>query len=130
MCAERKAPPCPYEQKLLRRAKRKGSKWQFRISNIIPGTPPVPHAHYPAALPCGPVAMRLARAPWCGPVAVGRDVPIAPPRHRRGARLGIPRPVAWAPGVTGRRALRSYRGRTETPQQNSQRVLLAITHGA
>ena len=23
---------------------------------------------------------RTARAPWCGPVAVGRDVPIAPPR--------------------------------------------------
>ena len=35
-----------------------------------------------------PVAMRAARAPWSGPVAVGRDVPIAPPRHRRGARLG------------------------------------------
>lgn len=69
VCAKRKAQPCPYEQNLLRRAKRKGSKWQFRISNIIPGTPPVPHAHYPAALPCAPVAMRLARAPWCGPVA-------------------------------------------------------------
>ena len=27
--------------------------------------------------------------PSC-PVAVGRDVPIAPPRHRRGALLGIP----------------------------------------
>ena len=30
--------------------------------------------------------------PSC-PVAVGRDVPIAPPRHRRGALLGIPRPT-------------------------------------
>ena len=43
------------------------------------------------------VAVRTARAPWscalsCG-LAVGRDVPIAPPRHRRGARLGIGRPV-------------------------------------
>ena len=35
--------------------------------------------------------VRTSRAPWCGPVAVGRDVPIAPPRHRRGARLGIAR---------------------------------------
>ena len=25
-------------------------------------------------------AVRTARAPWCSPVAVGRDVPIAPPR--------------------------------------------------
>ena len=30
-----------------------------------------------------------------------------------------------AGGATGRRALRGYRGRTETPLQNSQRVLLA-----
>ena len=43
----------------------------------------------PCALACSP-----RRVPWCGPVAVGRDVPIAPPRHRRGARLGIPRPFA------------------------------------
>ena len=71
----------------------------------------------------------LAVPPPSCPVAVGRDVPIAPPRHRRGARLGMPRPVAARPrsrpvvwcrgfaaeGVTGRRALRGYRGRTETP---------------
>ena len=31
------------------------------------------------------------------PVAVGRDVPIAPPRHRRGAWLGIRAPLACAP---------------------------------
>ena len=30
-----------------------------------------------------------------------------------------------AGGATGRRALRGYVGRTETPPQNSQRVLLA-----
>lgn len=30
-----------------------------------------------------------------------------------------------AGGATGRRALRGYEGRTETPPQNSQRVLLA-----
>ena len=30
-----------------------------------------------------------------------------------------------AGGATGRRALRGYEGRTETPLQNSQRVLLA-----
>ena len=34
--------------------------------------------------------------PSCG-LAVGRDVPIAPPRHRRGARLGIVRPRCCAP---------------------------------
>ena len=33
-----------------------------------------------------------AHRPCC--LAVGRDVPIAPPRHRRGARLCIPRPIA------------------------------------
>ena len=85
---------------------------------------------------CG-IAVRTPRAPLRAhrpcPVAVGRDVPIAPPRHRRGARLGIPCPIAARPvaaprpcavvwcrgfaaeGVTGRRALRGYRGRTETP---------------
>ena len=31
--------------------------------------------------PSCPVPARTARVPWCGPVAVGRDVPIAPPRH-------------------------------------------------
>ena len=38
------------------------------------------------------------------------------------------RPVSGALGVSRRHALRGYRGRTETPQQNSQRVLLAIFH--
>ncbi len=60
--------------------------------------------------------------------------PVAARHSRRraiGAVRGLAsRALAWAPGVTGRRALRGYRGRTETPQQNSQRVLLAITHGA
>ena len=47
--------------------------------------------------PSRPVAVRPARASWCGPVAVGRDVPIAPPRHRRGAWFCIPRPLAPLP---------------------------------
>ena len=57
---------------------------------------------------------------------------MSPSRRRAiGAVRGLAsRALAWAPGVPGRRALRGYRGRTETPQQNSQRVLLAITHGA
>ena len=47
-----------------------------------------------APLPTRKIRTRITpvsrgRVPWCGPVAVGRDVPIAPPRHRRGARLGI-----------------------------------------
>ena len=47
------------------------------------------------------VAVRTARAPWscalsCG-LAVGRDVPIAPPRHRRGARLRPSHPRAAPP---------------------------------
>ena len=110
----------------------------------------VPHARVPLPCrlamphrPCPPtVRARRAhplgprgRAPWCGPVAVGRDVPIAPPRHSAVRGLACApwcgmavRTVAWAPVVTGRRALRGYRGRTETPQQNSQRVLLAIFH--
>ena len=61
--------------------------------------PPVPRRHALPPLPTrGAHAITrqyshadYARVPWCGPVAVGRDVPIAPPRHRRGARLGIPR---------------------------------------
>ena len=47
----------------------------------------------PAPRPCSHPSRALApRAPSPCPVAVGRDVPIAPPRHRRGARLGIPPP--------------------------------------
>ncbi len=65
------------------------------------GSPPsllAPYRHYAPSpplsrprqvhLPYGPIAVHL---PY-GPVAVGRDVPIAPPRHRRGARLGLPHP--------------------------------------
>ena len=45
-----------------------------------------------------------------------------PPRAG-GEEGAVPRPCrGWA---TGRRALRGYEGRTETPPQNSQRVLLA-----
>ncbi len=45
-----------------------------RVSSLVSRRRPCPVAVYP---------------PSCG-MAVGRDVPIAPPRHRRGARLGIP----------------------------------------
>ncbi len=45
----------------------------------------------------------VARSRGSCPVAVGRDVPIAPPLHWRGARLGIPLPSPRAPP----RALRS-----------------------
>ena len=47
------------------------------LASRAPHRAPSPHSHERAPLPCGPVA-------------VGRDVLIAPPRHRRGARLGIP----------------------------------------
>ena len=47
---------------------------------------------YARALRAYPVVrcrcVRTARVPWCGPVAVGRDVPIAPPRR-------IARCAAW-----------------------------------
>ena len=56
-------------------------------------------AHCPRPVACAPPRFRTPpphlasrprhRAPWCGPVAVGRDVPIAPPRRWRGERLGI-----------------------------------------
>ena len=39
------------------------------------------------------------------PVAVGRDVPVAPPRHRRGARRGISHFSHVPPAVPPRRAL-------------------------
>ena len=55
----------------------------------------IAHAKFARALPVAARhrgarhgIVRTSRAPWCGPVAVGRDVPIAPPRQRRGARLG------------------------------------------
>ena len=67
------------------------------------GSPPsrlAPYRHYTRssrARITPPVRTRpcaRCRAPWCGPVAVGRDVPIAPPR--RIARGGSPpRCVAW-----------------------------------
>ena len=103
---------------------------------------PVRRAHHscPLAVPprrppvaCAPLVSRSPGAPLVAPRRVrlgGRArCPIAPPRHRRGARLGIPRPLlralANAPwygaealprmGMTKRRALRGYRGRTETP---------------
>ena len=65
------------------------------------GRPPgLPARALPPLRPRNSHAIRR-RTPWCGPVAVGRDVPIAPPRHRRGARLGIPRhrrvPLPCAP---------------------------------
>ena len=50
---------------------------------------------YPPIFRNPPVVRSRGRTPRfrahrpCG-LAVGRDVPIAPPRHRRGARLGIP----------------------------------------
>ena len=46
-----------------------------------------------------PVAVSRRHAPRACPVAVGRDVPIAPPRHRRGARLCFPHTprAAWRP---------------------------------
>ena len=46
---------------------------------------PAPHRRAPRHAPRG-------RPRGSCPVAVWRDVPIAPPRHRRGARLGIPLP--------------------------------------
>ena len=71
----------------------------FHARSIYPAISPTESPHPLAALLaphslCGPVALRPTRAPVPGPVAVGRDVPIAPPRHRRGARLGIGRPAS------------------------------------
>ena len=102
----------------------------------MPG--PVAHARLlgpvvRSCCPCAPpVPRRRAHHP-CG-MAVGRDVPIAPPRHclrwLTAAVRGLascapllcpPRLPPWnggglpRMGVTGRRALRGYRGRTETP---------------
>ena len=91
-----------------------------------------PYRHYTRKIRTRITPVSRCRAHHSCGLAVGRDVPIAPPRHRRGARLGIPRPrrAAWsrapwcgmavrpvsgALGVTRRRALRGYRGRTETP---------------
>ena len=99
------------------------------------GSPPsrlAPYRHYTRKIRTRITPVSRCRAHHSCGLAVGRDVPIAPPRHRRGARLGIPRPrrAAWsrapwcgmavrpvsgALGVTRRRALRGYRGRTETP---------------
>ena len=61
-------PTCPAPPTPTPRAPTRGKLGRHRVC------PPCAHAH--------------ARAPprSC-PVAVGRDVPIAPPRHRRGARL-------------------------------------------
>ena len=60
--------------------------------------------------------------PVVRPVAVGRDVPIAPPRHRRGARLGIPRTLRACRGsVRG-----TARGRAAHPARCHNRA--AITH--
>ena len=83
---------------------------------LAPSRPPLP-AHRPCpsrsmvrsrgassrvpwcGLACPMVRSRgvSSRIPWCGPVAVGRDVPIAPPRHRRGAWLCTPRPAPAHP---------------------------------
>ena len=72
--------------------------------------------------------------------AMGTSRPTAKPhegcgRRGHGARAGVMAgeycggngavPRLAAGGATGRRALRGYEGRTETPPQNSQRVLLA-----
>ena len=67
--ASRLAPP--------RRIARGGSPPRCAALLLAPLAAPlaVPHARVPL------------RAPHSCPVAVGRDVPIAPPRHRRGARL-------------------------------------------
>ena len=87
-----------------------------RSPGAIPLSPAITHAHYP----CGamgtsrptaitpvqfaphstrprPLAARSTLAlrcalPWAGPVAVGRDVPIAPPRH-------MARCAAWHPAL-------------------------------
>ena len=87
----------------------------------------------------GPPGSRR-RAPCSCPVAVGRDVPIAPPRHRRGAWLCLPLPripssraprscpvAVWCRGLprvraTERRALRDYGGRTETSPRKTLSV--------
>ncbi len=53
----------------------------------------------PAPFPRRPRAVARSRCRAhlsCG-LAVGRDVPIAPPRHRRGARLCIPRALVPRP---------------------------------
>ena len=54
-----------------------------------PHSRPVAALHTRVSLPRSTPAPRC-RAPHSRLVAVGRDVPIAPPRHRRGARLCIP----------------------------------------
>ena len=58
---------------------------------VVSSHPFLARATAPCAPPC-PLAAPHCRAHHpCG-LAVGRDVPIAPPRHRRGAWLGFPRP--------------------------------------
>ena len=90
---------------------------------------------------CG-IAVRTPRAPLRAhrpcPVAVGRDVPIAPPRHRRGARLGIPhlcrapsppRCAAWhrahAESIACRGSVRgTVRGRAAHPARCHDRAAI------
>ena len=81
-----------------------------------PPSPPSPSPRLPRPSPRAPRVPRGRAHRPCG-LAVGRDVLIAPPRHRRGARLGIVRrcavpwcgPVAvgrdaWPPGLPARAA--------------------------
>ena len=66
-----------------------------RNGNIIPCT--LRPAASPVAVPCCPVPFAHSHCPvpWCGPVAVGRDVPIAP--HRPVAVHPTPRSLRPVP---------------------------------
>ncbi len=75
-----------------RRAPRRALRRALR-SCPAPRPLATPRAAAPAPRPMPRLTLvSRCRAPRSCPVAVGRDVPIAPPRHRRGAWLGIPRP--------------------------------------
>ena len=108
----------PSEQNLLRRAKRKGSKWQFRISDIIPGTPALrpritrrrchaPHCHAPR--PCPVVrSRRRAHRPCSTLVRHGSRARCPHRPWRLATRAAAPsaRCAAWHPApLPGRRGL-------------------------
>ena len=85
-------------------------------------------------------ARALARTSWCAPpvprcrahrpcpVAVGRDVPIAPPCHRRGARLCHPHPARRATARRGSPPLCSYTSRANALCAPLCKKTRSITH--
>ena len=62
--------------------------------------------------------------------AVGRDVPIAPPRHRRGARLGIPRPFVFPRRRPSSRITRAARCSAAGPPGSRRHLPTRITRAA